>query len=279
MARKNALESSYLRNSVPREGERMRMLAPLDREQDLLSTIVSEFQSSNAAFRLKPDRLLSIISDADAGDPREQAALFSTVQEKEPVCAAHLQTRRLAVLSCPWHVQGERHQKEAEAIEGILRRAGLRSAMSHLLDAIGTGYAGVAVDWLPGAAGIRRFTPIQADAWTFDEGGFPALQTVTGGEIPLAQYHPAQVIYVQTDGKAGLPSRKGVMRTLLWLYLFKNTAFRNSGGFLERFGIPFILGKIPSSDFSDARKRETLLSSILAVRSGGAGVGTTETDM
>jgi phage gp29-like protein len=43
--------------------------------------------------------------------------------------------------------------------------------------------------------------------------------------------------------------------------------------------MPFLLGKIPSGDFSDEKKRKDLLASLLQVRSGGAGVGTTETTM
>ena len=236
------LKKSELRNAFPKEKYRLQTA-----DGDLRAMSVSIYDGLAARLRLTPDRLVNIISNADNGDPREQAVLFSTILEKEPIVAAHLQTRRLAVQSCPWSVQSETNQKLADEITAELRAAGLTKAVGHLLDCIGTGYSGVVVDWAKGGAGIRGFVPISPDVWTFDEGGFPAISTVDGrNEEPLANFHPAQIIYIVNDGKAGLPCRRGVMRTLLWMHLFKNSSFRDWGVFLERFGIPFILGKIPS---------------------------------
>ena len=270
------LRRSELRNAFP-EGRPTRLQSA---DAELMAMSVSLFDGVAAKLRLTPDRLVSIISDADAGDPREQAVLFSTVLEKEPIVAAHLQTRRLAVQSCPWDVTSDSHKREAEEIAAMLRDAGITKAIGHLLDCIGTGYAGVVADWERGGRGVKGFVPISPDVWTFDEGGYPAISTVDGkSEIPLASYHPAQILYIVNDGKAGLPCRRGVLRTLLWMHLFKYAGFRDWGVFLERFGIPFILGKIPSGDFFDPKKRRELLEGIMGIRSGGAGVGTTETDM
>ena len=269
------LKQSGLRNAFPKEQYRLK---PAD--GDLMAMAVSLFDGVAARVRLTPDRLVNIISQADDGDPREQAVLFSTVLEKEPIVAAHLQTRRLAVQSCPWAVQSDAQPKVAEEIQEMLEAAGLNKAVGHLLDCIGTGYAGVVADWERGGRGVRGFVPISPDVWTFDEGGFPAITTVDGrNEIPLASWHPAQILYIVNDGKAGLPCRRGVLRTLLWMHLFKNSSFRDWAVFLERFGIPFILGKIPSGDFFDAKKRKELLDGIMGIRSGGAGVGTVETEM
>ncbi len=269
------LKRSELRNAYPQKKYRLETA-----DGDLRAMSVSIYDGLSARLRLTPERLVNIISNADNGDPREQAVLFSTILEKEPIVAAHLQTRRLAVQSCPWVVQSESEPKLAEEMTNELRAAGLDKAVGHLLDCIGTGYAGVVVDWAKGGAGVRGFVNISPDVWTFDEGGFPAVSTVDGrNEEPLASFHPAQVIYIVNDGKAGLPCRRGVMRTILWMHLFKNSSFRDWGVFLERFGIPFILGKIPSGDFFDPKKREELLKGIMGIRSGGAGVGTTETDM
>lgn len=261
-------------------GKKRRPLTTVDDDAELLSVIIPTLMSGMDRFKLTPDRLVAIITDADAGDPREQASLFSTIQEKEPIIGAHLQTRRLAVLSCPWEIRSDAHPKEAKAMTRELKKANLSKAMANLLDAVGTGYAGVTVDWEPGAALVKGFVPIMPDAWVFDEGGLPAITPYVGAtEKALSEYHPAQILYVSGEAKVGLPCRKGLMRTLLWMYLFKNAAFRDWGCFLERFGMPFILGKIPSGDFNSKEKRETLLKCLLGVRSGGVGVGTTETDM
>lgn len=258
--------------------DRTRGLSMADRSDDLLLSIISDYQEASK-YRLTPSRLVQIITDADAGDPREQAALFPTLLEKEPLLAAHLNTRRLAVLSKPWRVQSKKQPELAAEISDALAKAGLQKAMGWLLAAVGHGYAGVAVDWLEGGAGIAGFRPIANDRWLFDEGGNPALSGADGRPIPLAEFHPAQIMFLVNDGAAGLPCRAGLLRTLLWLHMFKNAAFTEWNRFLERFGMPFLLGKIPSGDFSDEKKRKDLLASLLQVRSGGAGVGTTETTM
>ena len=252
---------------------------PWDKDDTLVSSTIPVTDDLYSRTRLTPAKLASIIRDADDGEPGDQARLLEVILEKEPRFAAHLQTRRLAVLGCRWSVQSERDPDEAARLEAILKKAGCRKAMEALMRCIGMGYSGVVVDWAPGGGGIRGFRPISSDRWVFDQGGNPALETDTGGRIPLPSLHPAQVLYCQADGMTGLPVRNGLLRTLLWLYLFKNTSFTLWNQFLERFGVPFILGKLPSGDFNDAAKRTELLRSILAVRSGGGGVGTAETDM
>ena len=254
-------------------------VAPLRRDEGLLSSTIPAADDLAVRARITPARLARIIVDADAGEPQEQARLMEIVLEKEPRFAAHLATRRLAVLGCKWAVHGEDEPELAAEVETMLRDAGARDAMGALLRCVGFGYAGVAADWAPGGAAVTGFHPVAQDRWIFDESGAPALECDDGTRRALASFHPAQVLYCQADGMAGLPARNGLLRTLLWLYLFKNTSFTLWNQFLERFGVPFILGKLPSGDFNDLKKRAELLQSILAVRSGGGGVGTVETDM
>lgn len=260
------------------EADQNRKLSNADHYDDLLVAAISDFMQGSM-YRLTPDRLVRIITDADSGDPREQAALFPTLLEKEPLLAAHLNTRRQAVLSKPWRIQSKGNPAVAEDITKELTRAGLQRAMGWLLAAVGHGYAGVAVDWLPGGAGVTCFRPISNDRWLFDEGGNPALVGDGSVPVPLAEFHPAQIMFLVNDGAAGLPCRAGLLRTLLWLHLFKSANFCDWSRFLERFGMPFLLGKIPNGDFSDVKKRNELKASLLQVRSGGVGVGTTETEM
>lgn len=261
------------------EADASRRLTNADRSDDLLIAAVSDHTDLSSHYSLTPDRLVRIITEADSGDPREQAALFTTLLEKEPILAAHLNTRRQAVLSKPWRIQSESRPEVADEITKLLSRAGVQKALGWLLGAVGFGYAGVGVDWREGGSGVAGFRRISPDRWIFDEGGNPALAGADGQPIALAEFHPAQVLYLVNDGLAGLPCRTGLLRTLLWLHLFKNCAFRDWNRFLEKFGIPFLLGKIPSGDFNDVKKRGELKASLLRMRSDGAGVGTTETEM
>jgi len=260
-------------------GKPERAAGPLERDYGLMSTSIPVVDDICSRARITPDRLVRIMNDADAGEPQEQARLFEVMLDKEPRFAAHLSTRRLAVLGCKWSVKSEKEPSIADEIVKTLRDADARKAIGALVRSVAFGYSGVAVDWLAGGSGIRKFMPIASDRWIFDEAGNPALETDSGERRSLVSYHPAQILYCTADGMTGMPAKNGLLRTLLWLYLFKNVNFTLWNQFLERFGVPFILGKLPSGDFNDAKKRQELYRSILAVRSGGGGVGTTETDM
>lgn len=165
-------------------------------DDDLLSSTLS-LLTHMTELKLDARRVARIIQDADSGDPREQAELFATLQEKEPIIGAHLQTRRLAVMGCPLHIDSKKHPKEAEDIQGMLQKAGVRKAVSAMLDAIGTGYAGVAVDWAPGGAKVNGFSPISPNAFVFDAAGNPALYSITGSPKPLADDPPGQILYIE----------------------------------------------------------------------------------
>ena len=103
------------------QADRKRGLSNAGRSDDLLLSIISDYQEASK-YRLTPSRLVQIIADADAGDPREQAALFPTLLEKEPLLAAHLNTRRLAVLSKPWRVRSEKQPELADEITDARER-------------------------------------------------------------------------------------------------------------------------------------------------------------
>lgn len=264
-----------LRHLLPRA---VRPLRRLSGDRDLLGAAIPT-DAVTHTYSLTPARVLSLISEADSGDPRRQAAAFLDMLESEPLYASHLQTRRLAVMSCPWRVVSPSSPRLAEEETEMLRRAGLTRAIGALADAVATGYAGCAVDWAPGCSSVRGFLPVAPDRWVFDDGGNPALSSLSGEDAPLSGFHPAQFLFVTATGRTGLPSRRGAMRTLLWLHCFKHASFKDWTSFLERFGVPFMLGKLPSGNYSDARMRTELLRAIQAIRSGGGGVATTESEV
>ena len=267
--------TNALRNLLP---GRLRPLRALEGDRDLLGAGIP-LDSASHLYSPTPARVLSLIAEADTGDPRRQAAAFLDMLEAEPIFAGHLQTRRLAVMSCPWQVVSPSAPKLAEEETEMLRRAGLTRAIGALADAVGTGYAGCAVDWEPGCRSIRGFLPVAPDRWVFDDGGNPALSSLAGEDVPLSAYPAGQFLFVTATGRTGLPSRQGVLRTLLWLYCFKHATLKEWTCFLEKFGVPFMIGKLPSGQYNDARLRGDLLRAIQSIRSGGGGVATTESEV
>lgn len=234
--------------------------------------------TSLTGTKLTAPFISSVLSGADEGSASELATLFQTILEKEPAIAAHIQTRILAVLACDWTVHGDNPAKAAE-VEGILKKARIRSLLWHLLDAVPTGYAGSAILWGEGGSLINGFRHVHPANWIFDVSGNPALLTLSGREKPLASYHPRQFVFHTHSLKPGIPSRGGLLRSLVWLYFFKHYAMRDRARYLERFGIPFILAKIRRDDFDDSSVRGSILNSLSKVGSDGVGVVTEGSDL
>ncbi len=229
--------------------------------------------------------ITNLLESADDGYSQEQAVLFQTILEKEPVISAHLQTRMLAVLACDWEVRcrpcaaGDTWRERAGEISAMLDRAGFYNLLKHLLDAIATGYSGSAIVWNEGGAGIDEFKFIHPANWIFDLAGNPALVDSLGNEKPLAGYHPNQFVFHVHSMKPGIPSRGGLLRTLVWLYFFKHYAVRDRARFLERFGIPFMLGKIRRDDFDNDDIKNQILNSLAKMGADGVGVVTEGSDL
>jgi phage gp29-like protein len=236
---------------------------------------------SHTNTKLTASFIKSMLEGADEGYPQDQAALFQVILEKEPVIAAHFQTRLLGVLACDWHLTKSPSTPENRIAEltGLLENADVYGLLKHLLSAIAVGYSGSAVLWGEGGGEIEGFKHINSTNWIFDQAGNPALLTLDGQERPLNTYHPNQFVFHTCSLKPGIPSRGGLLRALVWLYFFKHYALRDRARYLERFGIPFVIAKIRRDDFEDTEIKSGILNSLAKIGSDGVGVVTEGSDI
>ena len=251
-------------------------IPPPKRKEDFLEFTASFGRDSY--FEPTPGNIEHILEDADAGNASAQAACYRFLLEREPVIAAHFQTRMLAVLSCDWSIQCDQAEKAAE-VTRILEKAGIHSLLEHLLDALAFGYAGAAVIWDEGGSSIQTFEHIDPVNWIFDAAGNPALITLSGTPRALTEYHPSQFVFFQHRIKSGHPSRGGLLRPLLHLYLYKHYAMRDRARYLERFGIPFLAAKIREEDFESESIRGNIMESLSRLGSDGVGLLTEGADL
>ncbi len=206
-----------------------------------------------------------MICNAEDGAPGELATLFRQILENEPGITAHIQTRFLAALSCPWHIEcSGTDQRKAEEVRAVLTAANFYDLLQHLISAVAYGYAGAGIIWGEGGGTIRAFCPVKPVNFVFDRCGNPALLTVSGEERSLASYHENQFIFFRTG--------MALLRPLVWLYLYKYHAMRNRARYLERFGIPFIAAKVRDEDFEAEEIRNELLDSLAKLGSDGVGL-------
>ena len=219
-------------------------------------------------------RVSQMLEAAEGGNAQEQASLLQFMLDKEPIIAAHMQTRVLAVLGCGWCIESRASEEDrrAEEAEDMLKKAGVHDLMRHLLDAIPTGYAGSQIEWdnsQKGGTGITGFRHVLPSNWLFDLGGNPGLYT-TGGEKSLASYHPNQFVFHIHKMKPGLPTKGGLLRTLVWMWLFKRNAWRDRARFIEKFGIPLMVAKISQEDFKNDERCNRMLTMLRDIGRLGA---------
>ncbi|MBO5761939.1 MAG: DUF935 family protein [Lentisphaeria bacterium] len=242
-----------------------------------LSGSNAEFQQFISSFgrsrtgKLTAGMIANTLIEADNGFLASQAELYHSVLEKEPVIAAHLQTRILAVAACDWTVSGPDPKRVAELTK-ILQNMRIEELLRHLLNAFSYGYAGAVLLWEEGGRAIRSFQEILPENFLFDATGNPALRTLSGAIRPLNSYHPNQFILHYHKLKSGSAGSGGLLRPLLWLYFFKHYALRDRARFLEKFGIPFIIARISNEDFENEEVRRNVLASLGKIVSDGSGV-------
>lgn len=202
---------------------------------------------------------------AGDGYPHDQALVFRELIKRDATIAAHLATRRNAVLGLDWNVESEAHPEQAKAITAVLKGANFRGLLQHLLGAIPFGYAGAVLDWAEGGATLKGWRPVAPHAFEFDRAGNPAFLTANSETIPaLPLVASGSAIYIEADGY-GLPSERGLLQSLTWLYLLKTVNFKNWGRFVERFGIPVAVVTALN------RYDETVANSIISkIKSAGA---------
>ena len=153
--------------------------------------------------------LSNILVAGNDGIASDQAAVFNAILEKEPIIQAHLQTRKLAVQAVDWDIMGGSEYKRTE-LKKIITNAGLEKLKTHLLDAIGFGYAGAGINWVGGGGNIENFDLINHVNWMFDKYGNIAFITRLGKQIPLIQDNKSKFVFHTYTMKCGIPSTGGV---------------------------------------------------------------------
>jgi len=230
---------------------------------------------------LTPGRLASIFYSADAGDLRAQAELFEEMEEKDPHLRSIMETRRLAVLGLEHQVEEASEAAEDKKIAAAVREwlAGLKlkALFTHLLGAIGHGYAAAEPKWATDKQQwtISGFNLIHPKNISFANSIIPLV--ITENNSAGVEPAPFQLIFHRGAARSGHDTRNGILRVCAWMYLFKNYSWKDWAVFNEKFGMPLILGKYePSASPAD---REALVAAIRNLGTDAAGVISKSTEI
>jgi len=233
--------------------------------------------SSYPSSGLTPRRLTNILREADGGDLVRQMELFSEMEQKDAHLFSCLQTRKLAVAGCSYDVEpggadGGAVSLVKDALAGL---DNFEEALMDLLDAVGKGFSVSEIIWESTSKGIlpRSIIKRQQKRFTFlcDNGVSEAPRLLTeeepvyGVPLPFNKF----MVHVYRAG-ADMPERGGLLRTLAWIYLFKNYALKDWVSFCEVFGMPLRLGVYsPSATKED---KDALVEAVTSLGSDAAGI-------
>lgn len=175
--------------------------------------------------------------------------------------AACIESRKSGCLSMQWDLTGSQENEIAtQTIKEALWRLDMPRLISDILDAFLWGYQPLEVMWekrdnliLP--AKVVGKPPIW---FAFDSANnlrFLSLDHPDGQELPerkflLAQHHAT---FTNPYGEKILPK-------CFWPYTFKKGGWKWWVTAVEKFGIPFIIGKVPRG--TDVKEREQLLGAL-----------------
>lgn len=248
------------------------------RNQDLWSTYPST--------GLTPSKLAGILREADTGSIARAMELAEEIEAKSPRILTGMQTRKRAVQRLDWTVTPASDSAKDTEIADFVRKnltdCGLRKPVYHLLDAIYKGFAALYVNWRVDGGqiwlGSLDWTP--QTRWTYlsrdNAPQAPALLAphfLTEAE-PIYGVDPEEdygqfAFLLHADAtRSTLPHKAGLWRTLVWLWMFGSFSLKDWLVFLDRYGLPFKLGKYPTG--MDSAEVDVLKAAVKAAADTGA---------
>jgi phage gp29-like protein len=212
---------------------------------------------------LTPERLTSILKEADQGDILRQAELFEEMEEKDAHLGSVLQTRKLAVAGLEWEVVAASGEKEDEDIAAFVREAltwvtNWDDALMDVLDAIGKGFSVMEIMWELAEGKVwvdelrwrhqKRFTFYCRDRILDVPRMITDAEPVYGEELIRNKF-----VLHRYRSRSGFVPRAGILRPCAWMHLFKNYTLKDWVVFNERFAQPMRVGKYSSGASEEER--------------------------
>lgn len=222
-------------------------------------TGVRQVVSSHPAHGLTPERLASLLREAEDGNPERYLELAEEMEEKDLHYLAQMNTRKRFVAQLDITVEAASDAaddvKNADLIRDWLARDTLEEDLFDILDAIGKGFSVTEIIW---EMSERQWWPARIEwrdpRWfEFDrKDGHTLLLRGNGPSTPLA---PFKYIRHFHKAKSGIPIRGGLARPIAWYYLFKNYDIKDWVSFVDRYGLPLRVGKYGPGATADEKRK------------------------
>ena len=233
----------------------------------------SSYPSSN----LTPTKLTKIFREADVGYTTTQMELFEEMEEKDPHLFSQLQTRKNAVVGLDWEViaysENEKDKQIAEFVKDVIKNIkDFDKSLLDLLDAIGKGISFLEINWVvdKGFLKVKNLSYIHPKHiyWEYDDLKIITKNNLTG--ISIQDIEENKLIIHKYKARSGHESRAGLLRVVAWMYLFKNYTLKDWITFIEKYGMPILLGEYDES--SCEADKDALIDALINIGTDSAGI-------
>lgn len=235
--------------------------------------------SDHPASGLTPAKAAALLLAAEQGDLIGQCELAEDMEEKDTHLQSELGKRRNAILKVDWRIQPPANataaeQRDAEMLEEILRDAvWLDDCIFDATDAILKGFSCQEIEWEPNLVdGLKLIRSVnwRDPSWFMTpqyERNTLRLRDGSADGVELAKF--GWVTHV-AKAKTGYLSRIGLVRTLVWPFIYRNYSARDFAEFLEIYGLPLRLGKYPEGATNN--EKNTLLRAVMSIGHNAGGI-------
>lgn len=240
----------------------------------------------DVASTLTPQRLASIMRQADNGNIEAYLTLAQEIEERDLHYRSVIHTRKMAVSGIPAEVELPKDNSVSKEIgqhvhERLLKTPRFEGLVIDLLDGLAKGFSCVEIIWKlePGEWYPVSYQFVEQRHFVFDADTMsrPLLRS---DDRPLeeegVELAPYQWIVHKPKIASGIPIRTGLARTAAVAYAAKRWTIADWMAFMDIYGVPIRLGKYPATM---ADKRKELLRAIKQIGSDACAVIPTEMEL
>ncbi|WP_250278783.1 DUF935 domain-containing protein [[Clostridium] colinum] len=233
----------------------------------------SSYPSSN----LTPTKLTKIFREADAGYTTRQMELFEEMEEKDTHLFSQLQTRKNAVVGLDWEIiafsEDEKDKQIAEFVKDVIKNIkDFDNSLLDLLDAIGKGISFLEINWVidKGFLKVKELSYIHPKHIYWEEEKLKIITKDNLTGVYIGDIQENKFIIHKYKARSGHESRAGLLRVIAWMYLFKNYTLKDWITFIEKYGMPILLGEYDES--SSEADKDALTDALINIGTDSAGI-------
>ncbi|MCL1048451.1 DUF935 domain-containing protein [Shewanella abyssi] len=233
--------------------------------------------SQHPSSGLTPASAAEILQAAEQGDMIAQCELAEDIEEKDGHLYAELDKRKRALIGVDYYLTPPRNpsaqeKADTEYLQEMLEEGNwIKSLIKSMADAILKGFSMHELAWTRELGEWFVEVPEYRDpAWFMTHPENRNELRLRDASHQGAELWPFGWIKHTHLAKSGYLSRGGLVRQLVWPFIFKNYSVRDLAEFLEIYGLPLRIGQYPSGANDDEKR--ALLQAVMSIGHNAGGI-------